>query len=240
MSELTQTLPTSSLVAAVSRPEVFAARLLSSPCIADGSIELAAYFNASSAAAAFNASLAGASADWLVWVHQDVHLPADWKTQFETGLREALQRWPNTAVAGVYGVQGRGSDAAHAGRVLDRGEPLHPPAPLPCPADSLDELLVAVRTNSGLQMDPDLGFDFYGTDLVLQAHQAGLGAVIVDAYCEHWSDTPRQLPAPAGLSARIGRSAAHFERKWQAQLPVTTTCFHIDRPGAVQALLNGA
>ena len=238
MSELTQAPPTMSLVAAVSSPEVFAARLLSSPCVSNGDIGLAAYFNAPSAAAAFNASLAGASSDWLVWVHQDVHLPANWKMQFEIGLYTALQRWPKAAVAGVYGVRGKGNNAEHAGNVLDRGALLRPASALPCPADSLDELLIAVRTNSDLQMDSDLGFDFYGTDLVLQAQQAGLDAVIIDAYCEHWSDTPKQLPIPTELSMRIVRSAEHFERKWRSVLPVTTTCFVINRPGSVEALLQ--
>jgi hypothetical protein len=221
-------------------------RLAASPCFEVDRYRLLAFFNPDSAAEAFNAAmqLMEGQVDWLVWVHHDVVLPAGWPQRFRRALGEAQRTYPDAAVAGVYGVQGRGEEARHAGHVLDRGELLHPPLPLPCPADALDELLVAVRVDSGLRMDPALRFDFYATDLVLQAGALQMKSVIVDACCEHWSDMPRHPPFSHGLIERIVGSAAHFESKWRHQLPVTTPCFDIRRSGDVnrwiQRLVTGA
>jgi hypothetical protein len=230
--------PSLSLITAVSSLPVFQAQLARSPCVSQGTVRLTAYMNAGSAAEAFNPIIATADTDWLVWVHQDVFLPEDWAQRFAQRLHEACSRWPALAVAGVYGISGRGSLASHAGHVLDRGQLLAPGTGLPCTADSLDELLVAVRTDSGLRMDAALGFDFYGTDLVLQARAAGLECAIVDACCEHWSDTPRQPPIPTRLAERIARSGRAFEEKWVTRLPVTTTCFAINSPGDVEAAIR--
>ena len=106
--------------------------------------------------------------------------------------------------------------------------------------DSLDELLLAVRTDAGLRLDPALGFDFYATDLVLQAQARGLCAAVVDGYCEHWSSTPSQGSAPQSLLDRINASGDVFERKWAHRLPVTTPCFPVEREGDVRQFLAQA
>lgn len=232
-------LPTLSFVTCISRPDVAQQRLLASPCLGPGGWPLSAHFNAPSAAHAFNAVMDSApTADWLVWLHQDVFLPEGWDTQFRQQLALTLSQWPQVAVAGVYGLIGAGTDAVRLGRVLDRGMPLHEAAALPQLADSLDELLLAVRVNSGLRMDAALGYDFYATDLILQAQERGLAGAVLEAYCEHWSDTPLAGPVPHGLAQRILRSADVFERKWAAKLPVTTPCFHIAQPGDVKAFAD--
>lgn len=228
-----------SFVTCVSRIDVLSQRLALSPCLQSGGLPWTAYFNCAAAAQAFNQQLrAGAAIDWLVWVHQDVYLPAAWEQQFRRALAQATERWPRLAVAGVYGVHGAGAQAQRAGHVLDRGLLLREQAALPCLVDSLDELLVAVRVSSGLQMDPAMGFDFYATDLVLQARQAGWCAAAVDAYCEHWSDTPASGEMPAHLIARVKANGHAFESKWAHRLPVTTPCFHINRPGDVSAFVD--
>ena len=231
-----RTLPTLSFVTCISRPDIALRYLLASPCFGRGGHQLAAHINAPSAAHALNAALdAGPGSDWLVWLHQDVFLPGGWDTQFRQQLALALAQWPQIAVAGVYGVHGAGQQAQRLGRVLDRGQPLCEPAPLPQLTDSLDELLLAVRVDSGLRMDAALGYDFYATDLVLQAQQRGLAGVVLDAYCEHWSDTPLAGPVPHTLAQRILASAEVFERKWASRLPITTPCFHIAQAGDVRA-----
>lgn len=231
-------LPTLSFITGVSRLDVLQKHLARSPCFKTNGAGLTACLNASSAAQAFNAAVMTCRADWLVWVHQDVYLPEGWETTFAQQLQIAQTHWPLLAVAGVYGVCGKGQGAQHVGHVLDRGTLLAPRKPLPSLADSLDELLVAVRVSSGLQMDPDLGFDFYGTDLVLQAQAKGLCCAVVDAYCEHWSDTPAQWPLPAAMVARIAHNAQAFEHKWASLLPITTTCFDIHQIGDVQSFLT--
>jgi hypothetical protein len=88
-------------------------------------------------------------------------------------------------------------------------------------------------------MDAAMGFDFYGTDLVLQAQQKGLQAAVVDAFCEHWSDTPGDWPLPQTLVQRISNNAHAFESKWQQSLPLSTSCFDIGQLGDVAKFLAG-
>ncbi len=235
-----------SFVTCASNLEVLGARLLSSPCLGAGGYPLAVYFNAPSAAHGFNAALLAEQAksrdepgggSWQVWVHQDVFLPQGWDAVFGQALAKAQQAFPQLAVAGVYGLAGAGTHARRAGHVLDRGKLLLEATPLPCRADSLDELLFAVRIDTGLQLDPALGFDFYATDLVLQAQAQGWQCAVLDAYCEHWSSTPASGAIPQAVVERVQSSAAVFERKWAQRLPITTPCFDIARPGDVAAFL---
>lgn len=230
-----------SFVTCVSNQEVLAKRLLASPCLRDGKYPLTAYFNARSAAQAFNATALGLQEpnSWLIWVHQDVYLPLGWDTQFMAKLGEAQVAYPALAVVGVYGVSGAGANARRAGHVLDRGQTLHEPAPLPCLVDSLDELLFAVRCDSGLRLDPALAWDFYATDLVLQAQLHGYQAAVLDAYCEHWSDTPSHGVFPRKLAQRIAQSGAAFETKWTQRLPVQTTWLSVERTGDVGRFIEG-
>ena len=87
-------------------------------------------------------------------------------------------------------------------------------------------------------MDPALGYDFYGTDVVLKAREAGLQSAVIDAYCEHWSDTPMGGTMPAKLVQRILASATVFEGKWQHRFPITTPCFDIAATGDVQKFVD--
>lgn len=237
-------LPTLSFVTGVSQWDVLLRNLARSPCLQKGQLEWTAVSNAKSAAHAFNPAMMAAeqlksSKHWLVWLHQDVYLPAGWDVKFASALQEALIQWPNLAVAGVYGVSGFGPNMVRSGHVLDRGKDLREPSPLPALTDSLDELLVAVKVGSGLRMDPAMGFDFYSTDLVLQAKGHGLQAAVLDAYCEHWSDTPGAWPLPDNLVHRISHNAQAFESKWQHALPLSTSCFDIAKPGDVASFLAG-
>ena len=223
-----------SFVTCASDPTVLKRRLLASACLAGCDYEQAIYLNAPSAAAAFNAEMGRLpAAEWLVWAHQDVFLPPDWDQRFIAAIREAEALLPKLAVVGVYGVAGAGRAARRAGHVLDRGTLLREATPLPCRADSIDELLFAVKIDAGLRLDPALGFDFYATDLALSAAQRGLDAAVVDAYCEHWSSTPPHQKAEPSVAARVNRSAEVFERKWAHRLPVTTSCFYINKVGDV-------
>lgn len=231
-----------SFVTCASNLQVLGERLLASPCLQRAEHPLAAYFNVASAAHGFNAGMAAAQNEptdrpsqnsWLVWVHQDVFLPQDWDAVFAQALTAALRRFPKLAVAGVYGVIGAGSNARRAGHVLDRGTLLREPEPLPCLVDSLDELLFAVRVDSGLTLDSALGFDFYATDLVLQAQEQGWQCAVVDAYCEHWSSTPASGNLPDAVVKRVLTNGTVFEQKWHHRLPVTTPCFEIGQPGDV-------
>lgn len=228
-------------VSCVSNWQVAQNCLWASPCLQPGGHPLVMRWNAHSAAEALNSVLDSQPPQrWAVWLHQDVRLPAGWSEQFMSAIAAAEAQLGPLAVVGAYGLHGAGAQAQRAGHVLDRGQLLHEPAPLPCLVDSLDELLFAVRTDCGLRLDPALGFDFYATDLVLQAQAIGLQCAVVDAYCEHWSGTPSQGDVPDSLVQRISASAQAFEQKWVARLPITTPCFDIAQPGDTLAFLEAA
>jgi hypothetical protein len=236
-----------SFVSCVSSLLILEQRLMTSPCLQAGGMPLTASFNATSAAQGFNSAMTAAMAcssigdSWLVWAHQDVFLPVGWDAKFIQALSSAQKCFPHLAVAGVYGVAGTGENAVRAGHVLDRGIVLRGMAPLPCLVDSLDELLFAVRVSSGLLLDDSLGFDFYATDLVLQAQAKGLQCAALDSFCEHWSDTPTGGIFPAEWIRRVQTNGATFERKWSHRLPVMTPCFEISKPGDVAlAIANNA
>lgn len=220
-------------VTCVSQMNVLNQRLLASPCLQGGRHPLTLQWNAHSAAEAFNTALQTASASWLIWVHQDVFLPQGWDMQFIDALQKAQKQFPQLAVAGVYGVASFGASLRRVGHVLDRGNVLKESTSLPYLVDSLDELLFAVRVDSGLRLDPALGFDFYATDIVLQAQAKGLQGAVLDAYCEHWSDTPVDGKLPQKLRERVAASGQCFEQKWQHRLPVATPCFEIHQLGDV-------
>ena len=241
-------LPDTRFVVAATQQEVLDRCLLASPLWASPLAQSdvpppEVVWGADSAAAAFNPVIerlhATQSAQWLIWVHQDVWLPPDWLHQWAAQLRLAQSRWPKLAVAGVYGVQHErhASTALRAGHVVDRGTLLREPAPLPHAVNSLDELLVAVRVDSGLRRDAALGFDFYGTDVCLQALERGYACAVLDACCEHHSSTPSSGWMPRSLIDRIARNGAAFERKWAHKLPLSTSCFHIQQAGDVAQFL---
>ena len=220
-------------VTCANNAKVLTQRLLASPCLAHGVYSLAIHTGATSVGAAFNAEMKQfPQTEWLVWVHQDVFLPAGWDQRFIAALRDAQSLFPQLAVVGVYGVAGANSQMRRAGHVLDRGLLLREPTLLPCLVDSLDELLFAVRCDTHLMLDPDLGFDFYGTDIALTAQALGLNVAVVDAFCEHWAGMPR-IGIAQPILDRIRASGQLFEKKWAHRLPLGTPCFSINQVGDV-------
>lgn len=220
-------------VVCVSDTDCLKRYLFASDCLQRKKYRQAIYLGVPSAAAAFNPEMDKTfQPEWLVWVHQDVVLPVDWDLNFKARLSEAIHIFPRLAVVGVYGIDNITSPPRRAGRVLDRGCKSAEPAELPCLVDSLDEMLVAVRTDSGLRFDPALGFDFYATDIALTAVAQGMEVAVVDASCEHWSAT-RHSGNPESLARRIAASGERFERKWRHRFPLQTPCFYVTEIGDV-------
>lgn len=200
---------------------LLADNLLRSPDLAAGTPHrLLVVRGCPSAAAALHLGLDRSADAWVVLVHQDVYLPRGWVGRFQAELAGAAAAWPTLAVAGVYGVAGRGDAARRVGRVVDRDRLLAEPVPLPAAVDSLDELLLAVRRDAGLRLDPALGFHLYGTDLCRAAAERGRAAVVVDALAFHNS-------LSVGLPAAFAASARTYARRHAATLPVATSCVKI-------------
>ena len=211
------------------------------PCIAGpGSRhEVILVRNGPNVAAKLNLGLERAQNEWVVCIHQDVWLPAGWDLLFAHQLHQAELRFGPIGVAGVYGVgdaitpdqPARPLAAERIGRVVDRGRMLQDGPELPEAVATLDELLLAVRRQSGPRFDPSLGFHLYGADICLQARERKLATVALGALCHHNS-------RHVGLGEGFHDSAAVFARKWSHRLPVATPCVIIDRGGAVHILGN--
>ena len=226
-------------VACFNNEQILNTRLLASPCLLNHRYPIHLVSNQASAGHAYNGFTQGTPPmpenTWWVWIHQDVYLPEGWDRLFIENLEHVQSQFTNLAVVGLYGVAGHAPHTVRAGKILDRGKALYEATPLPFLVDSVDELLIATRADLHIGFDPALGFDLYGTDVVLSAQARNLVAAVIEAPCEHWSDTPSLPPFPPALIERITRSANAFETKWQNRLPLATPCFEIDRIGAVNA-----
>lgn len=239
---MNQPIPNLEFIVAVSDERVLEKYLLQSPCLKSNTYPLHIHRNCDSAAHAFNSHALSTKTPpantWWIWVHQDVYLPQGWDRLFITKLLEAQTTYPRLGVLGLYGIAGHGQQAHRAGELLDRGQMLQESTPLPCLVDSLDELLIASKAQNQLGFDPGLGFDFYGTDIVLSAQEMNIQAAVIQAPCEHWSSTPQKPPFPLTLVERIELSAHVFENKWRHRLPLATPCFEINGIGSTSQFLR--
>lgn len=221
-------------VCCVNRPEVARRCVLTSPCLAPQrghQLVLASGMGSAAEGFAWGARLA--RHEWMVMLHQDVYLPEGWDVVFAASLAAAVAKWPMLAVAGVYGVR---ADGVHAGHVFDRDRWL---GELPVPAQavrSLDELLLAVRLDTGLAPDRGLGWHLYGTDLCLRAQSEGWGAAVIEAPCEHRASllrdvgaaTAAQREALAPVVAAFNASARRLAELWPQAMPVVTPVAALD------------
>jgi len=210
--------------------------------------------NCPSAAGGLNLGIERAQHEWVVCVHQDVHLPEGWDRRLARQIYEAERQFGPIGVAGVYGVglprgglRQKGGQAPRCatepvpdlprlaakrvGWVVDRGRLLRDGPELPARAATLDELLLVVPRNTPLRFDPALGFHLYGADICLQAAERGLAVVALGAVCHHNSRS-------VGLPEAFFPSAEVFARKWTHRLPVATPCVVVDRQGRVLLLGN--
>lgn len=195
--------------------------LLRSPVIRHGDHEILLFRDCTSAAEGLNEGIAQAHNDLVVLIHQDVYLPKGWDTRLIAQWRTANSLGRPIGVAGVFGVGDRRLPKDHRGRVVDRDRLLDTGIRAPEQVDGLDELLLVVPRDTSLQVDPELGWHLYGTDLCLQAHQNGLRTMVLDALCHHNSLIARP-PESYWQSARL------LANKWPAILPIHTNSATID------------
>lgn len=212
------------LVAAVNDRRVLAQNLLASPALRGRStLQLIVKEGASSASAAYDEALDEALHDIVVFVHQDVVLPAAWFRQLEAALRlldAAGAPW------GVLGCFGSRHDAhGGLGRVYTHGLGVHGNAiASPVPVDTLDEIVLVLRKSSGLRFDRRLPhFHLYGVDICMTARIAGLQSYAIPAFCVHNTNQLRRLPAEFYVCYGV------VKRKWDRYLPIAASCLTISR-----------
>ncbi|MBV8464396.1 MAG: methyltransferase domain-containing protein [Burkholderiales bacterium] len=206
-------------VACVNDEAQLRANLLRSPCLQPGSPhQLIAVRNAPSAAAGLNYGLDHAEHEIVVLLHQDVYLPAGWTKRFLAQYRQAVAELGAVDLVGVFGARSRDGTREHVGRIVDRHQLLQCAVALPTPAQTVDEVLMAVPKRSKLRFDPALGWHLYGADLAMQVRANGGQVAVIDAVCFHHSKGSFVLPADYNLSTRT------FTAKWQDKLPIFTPC----------------
>jgi GT2 family glycosyltransferase len=203
-------------VAAVNNDEILANNLLRSPAIAEGGLLLQCYRGYSSASTAYNAGLEETESPIVVFVHQDVFLPAGWIAALRQAINHLDQHDPDWAVIGAYGRQASGRFVGHvwsSGIGWRLGKRFDHPIDAVC----LDELVIVMRRAAGIRFDERLpGFHLYGTDIVQTARAAGLRGYVADIPVIHNRRPVRQL------GADYLRAYRYMRRKWRETLPVLT------------------
>lgn len=202
------------VVAAVNDDKVLEQNLLKSPMLNRAGVGFRAQRGFSSAGAAYNAAIRVPGAELVVFAHQDVYIPGPWRAQLTAAISGIEATDPGWAVIGLYGVTETGR---HVGYVWSSGldKLVGQPFVTPTRVDSVDELLVVVRRESGIHFDEALpGFHFYGTDIVQTAWSNGRSAYVVCAPVVH-NSRPVVFLSQDYLSAYD-----YMRRKWKARLPI--------------------
>lgn len=206
-----------SVVVACNDRATLRSSLLRSPEL-EGAKQVVVKEGYASAGLAYNAGLEDASSELLVFVHQDVYLPAGWFKAMDAAIEVLGSQDPNWGVLGVFGITKAGPAAGYlystglqgfVGRAFAQ----------PTEVESLDEVALVLRRESGLRFDGNLpGFHLYGADICLEAERRGMASYAVPAFCIHNSNGIAVLPR-AYLRAFL-----YMRRKWRKRLPVRTSC----------------
>jgi len=210
-------------VTAVNNRAILEANLLASPGLRENHAhELLIQEGYPSAAKAYNPAIARSANDLMVFLHQDIYLPAGWMERLHSWISQLDRQDPAWGVAGCWGTTQGGAGFGHVyspgvgvlGTCFDD----------PQPVQALDEIVLIMRRSRGLRFDQGLEhFHFYGADLCLTAHSRGLRSYAISAFCVHNSNYQLVLPREFYTAYR------YFKRKWRAELPVQTPCLRVSR-----------
>ena len=217
--------PSIAFVCASNNPQILRENLLRSPLIESGVYPLEVVENAPSATQAYNTGLDRTDADIVVFLHHDVYLPLGWDALLRQRIAEVEATDPNWALLGAFGVA---MDTRNYGPVWSSSinfiaglMPMDPE-----PVQSFDELLIVMRRDAGLRCDEGLaGWHMYGTDIVCQARDAGLGAYAVALPLIH-NDGYKET-----LDSNFAAAFRYMARKWRAMLPIKTPVIKITASG---------
>jgi len=160
-----------SVIVPVNRPWQFALNIARSPGLREVQAEVISVEGAPNAAAAYAAGCARARHAWRLFVHQDVYFPIGTGHAIAQQLGALERVGAQGKPVGMAGLQpGEGNRGVrYAGMVIDRTTYFsHGPS---SNAVSMDELAVALHRDSRLEIDPELGWHLWATDLCLQAQR---------------------------------------------------------------------
>jgi glycosyltransferase involved in cell wall biosynthesis len=202
------------VAAAVNDDAILKLCLARSPELAGGRVPLRLYEGFSSAGAAYNQALEEASADYVVFAHQDVYLP-DGALFKLTNLMDALcLSEPDWALAGVIGIDPKGQIV---GETWSTGLEGLVGRAIAAPVEvlALDELLLVVRRSANLKFDSALpGFHLYAADIIQIAKAQGRKAFVVPLGVIHHDRTV------IGLDRHYRQAYRYLQKKWREILPI--------------------
>jgi hypothetical protein len=201
-------------VAAVNNRELLKTNLLASPCLRDAhGHQVIVQENFSSAAKAYNDAIRSSVNDLIVFCHQDIVFPEYWLPQLQDTLDWLRVNDPEWGVLGCYGKTGDGRGWGHlysSGRGVI-GSPLGHPVRI----QTLDEIVLILRTSSGLQFNEYLtNFHLYGADICLTAAERGMNSYAIPGFCIH--NTRQSLVLPG----EFYKCCKEFRRVWRHRLPI--------------------
>jgi hypothetical protein len=213
------------VVVPVNRRSQFDLNVARSPGVHEVGAEVIVVENAATPGTALAAGSANSPSPWILFCHQDVYLPR--------GSGRALANLlglvpPDQAPLELFGFAGLAANpdggTRMAGLVIDRvGRFDHPAA---SNAVSIDEVAMVVHKNSVHEIDPNLGWHAWATDLCLATqHGRATGhARIARVPIFHNSYTDYQVPK------EWSRSAALLLAKYPGVASIPTLCGEVNRP----------
>lgn len=220
------------IVAAVNNAEILQNNLALSHLISSQKTDLLCKRGFDSAAAALNEGIDEALTDVIVLSHQDVYLPKLWFEQLSHAIAQIEKHDPDWAVLGVFGVSDRNDLVGHCWST-GLGKVLGSTFDAPCPAVSIDELVIIVRKSSGIRFDEKLpGFHLYGTDIVQTALSASFSAYVIHAPVVHNSKPVKSLFGAYFAAYK------YMQSKWANHLPIKTPITTITRFGMPLKILQ--
>lgn len=151
----------------------------------------------------------------VVYVHNDVYLPADFWPDLFSALMNIESNWGVIGVAGVKLVNGK---KENFGNIIDRGRQWrYNLDKLPAEVQTVDELLFI--TKGDIVFDENLDLDFYAADACMQMIAKGRKNYVINATVHHNSTRPI-----GGRTESFYRCQEFFKNKWKDYLPIVTTC----------------
>jgi len=167
--------------------------------------------------AAYNLALKNTNAEIFVFVHQDVLFPEKWIDMLNSQIQE-LERIDKNW--GVLGIMGKKKWGTYAGHIIDPHTNRRF-GNLPSLVQSVDEVCLIIRRNSGLNFDETLGgYHFYGADICLQARQRRMNNYAIDAPLTHLSGGDRDT----NFHIMAGKMKDKWNNIPHSPLTIETTC----------------
>lgn len=214
-----------SLVVLSNDRESLAKNLMSSDALRRGLLDVQVVTNASSASAAYNRALDVVKTPVVICLHQDVYLPPDWDRRLSRAIALVEEIDPDWAIIAPIGMSMSGE---HVGQVWSTGQGANIGRALdgPVPVQSVDELMIVLRRDSGVRFDDTMpDFHLYGTDIVQNAISQGKGAYACQMPVVH-NDRFHDR-----LGADFSRAYHFVRRKWPSKTPIRTTVLKISKYG---------